>query len=420
MIKENNRNPSAKTYLCGKIGKSVKFNPKTWSAIGGDCEAPELLRKMAELNPDDTFVIITRNDVDKHRNELGIPDNLVDVYSGASKEERKDLNFVSNALKDKKIDGCFLMSGPTANCNIPNKSWKRTLLKNGEKQYAKALETFINYVAPVYNFLNESNIPWVMIANDPRYIRQGNDLQNQPVKILSQYDETILMQCFDNWEDQNYIKNEIPSVYAGMEKMFLIDKEKPSQELIDSKKTKFMVVLNEGNNGVKSRYPMIKEYILDHIDDVEIYGKWDEDTVKGDTRFKGSIKFEDLQEKLSDVKYSFMVSITDGWVTMKVWELISHGIIPFMHPNYDNQMHCKVPDYIRISEPAELHTKIEELENNPVLYKKILSECINAMTDDDFSGKKLSDTILNSCPNINKVGIEIKPFEHEERELDDW
>ena len=36
-----------KTYLCGKIGKSVKFNPSTWGPIGGDNEAPELIRKMA-------------------------------------------------------------------------------------------------------------------------------------------------------------------------------------------------------------------------------------------------------------------------------------------------------------------------------------------------------------------------------------
>lgn len=406
-----------KTYLCGKIGKSVKFNPNHWGAIGGDCEAPALLRKIAELNPTDTFIIISRNDVDRQRAEMRLPPNLRDVYEGATAVQRKDQDYIVNRLKDVKIDGCFLMSGPTANCNIPNKSWKRNDLKNGVKEYAKSLETFVNYVAPVYQYLNESNIPWIMLANDPRYLEQGNDLMNQPKQILSQYNETVLMKTFDNWEDQNYIRNKVNASYAGMEKMFLIDKVIPKEF---DKTCKFMVVLNEGNNGVKSRYPMIKEYVLNHMQDVEIYGKWDEETVKGDTRFKGSIKFEELQAKLPSVKYSFMISIADGWVTMKVWELLSHGIIPFMHPNYDTQKHCKLPDFIRLSKPSDLGERIEMLENDVDLYNKILKECLDAITTNDLNGQFLSDTILNACPAINKVGTMFSDKEIKEEGLDEW
>jgi len=407
----------SKTYLCGKIGKSVKFNIDTWGHGGGDCESPELLRKMAELNPNDTFIIISRNDVDRNRDSLNLPKNLVDVYNGATQDEKKDYNYITKRLKDVKIDGCFLMSGPTANCNIPEKSWKRTELKHGHKEYAKSLMVFANYVAPIYNFLNESNIPWVMIANDPRYTRQGNDLANQPKMILSQYDETIQMQTFDNWEDQNYIKNPIKSIYAGMEKMFLIDKQINTKF---NKTKKFMVVLNEGNNGAISRYAELKKYVLDYIDDVEIYGKWDEDIIKSDARFKGSVKFAELQSMLPCVKYSFMISIADGWVTMKVWELLSHGIIPFMHPNYDTQKHCNLPDFIRINNPNELHEKIEYLENNPLEYERILNECLKAITICDTTGKNLSDTILSYTPHVNKVGSEFKIITNTKENNDDW
>lgn len=31
-----------KTYLVGKIGKSVKFNPNTWGPIGGDNETKNI------------------------------------------------------------------------------------------------------------------------------------------------------------------------------------------------------------------------------------------------------------------------------------------------------------------------------------------------------------------------------------------
>lgn len=406
------------TYLCGKIGKSVKFNPSTWGAIGGDNEAPELIRKMAELNPDDTFIIIGRNDVDKHRKEMNLPTNLRDVYEGATSEQRKDVNYIVQRLKDVQVDGCFMLSGPVANCNIPNKSWKRNDLKIGKKEYAKSLETFTNYVAPVYQYLNESNIPWVMIANDPRYIGQGNDCMNQPTKILSQYTETIEMQTFDNWVDQNYVKNKIPAVYAGMEKIFLIDKKMPTTM---TKTISFMMVLNEGNNGVKSRYPMLKEYVLDSMQDVAIYGKWDEATIGNDTRFKGPKKFEDLQAELPSVKYTLIIPIKPGWVTAKWVEMISNGIIPFFHPTYDEQKHCKVPDFIRLSKPSDLGEKIAQLEADPQLYGEVLRDCLACITVNDLNGKTLSNTIKAAMPAINKNGNAFSVQEIiKEEGLDDW
>lgn len=404
-----------KTYLVGKIGKSVKFNPKSWGAIGGDNEAPELLRKMAELNPNDTFVIIGKNDVDKHRKELNLPDNLVDVYVDATVEEKKDLNYVKDVLADKQIDGCFLLTGPTGSGNIPNKFYKRTPLKEGKKEFGSPLACFQNYVGPMYEFLNESNIPWVLIANDPRYIGQGSDLMNQPQLILSQYDETISMQTYDNWEDQNYVKNDIPSVYAEMEKIFLIDKTIQNQE----KTTNFMMVLNEG---APSRYPMLKEYVLNSMEDVAIYGKWDEKTIGDDQRFKGPKKFEDLQAELPHVKYTFIIPIKKGWVTAKWVEMIANGIIPFFHPTYDEQKHCNVPDYIRISKPEELGEKIAELESNPELYNKILSECLACITEDDLNGTNLSKVILGQTPAINKIGKQFKQNIKVENDtgLDEW
>lgn len=403
----------SKTYLVGKIGKSVKFNPASWGAIGGDNEAPTLIKKMAELNPKDTFIIIGRNDLLKNR--TSVPENVYDVYEGASKDKRKDINYIIEKLKDVKIDGCFLMTGPTANCNIPNKSWKRNDLKNGNKVFAKSLETFQNYVAPIYHYLNETNIPWVMIANDPRYIPQGNDLINQPKMILSQYDEIIEMKTFDNWEDQNYIKNKIKCVYAGMEKIFLIDKKINNSS---DKTINFMMVLNEGNNGVKSRYPMLKEYVLDSMSDVEIYGKWDESTIGNDKRFKGPKKFEELQEKLPSVKYTLIIPIKKGWVTSKWVEMICNGIIPFFHPTYDEQGHCNVPDYIRLKSPSELNEKIEELNSNKQLYQKILDECIKSINYKDITGETLSDVIISNTPKISKPGNNFIKNKNEENNFD--
>ena len=192
------------------------------------------------------------------------------------------------------------------------------------------------------------------------------------------------MKTFDNFEDQNYVKNAVPSVYAGMEKMFLIDREIQTTE----KTINFMMVLNEGNNGVKSRYPMLKEYVLDSMEDVAIYGKWDEKTIGQDPRFKGAVKFEELQKILPSVKYTFIIPIKKGWVTAKYVEMIASGIIPFFHPTYDEQGHCRVPEFVRIKSPKELHEKIEYLNNNPDEYERILSECLACIEPDDVSGEK--------------------------------
>ena len=189
-----------KTYLCGKIGKSVKFNSKNWNAIGGDMDSPTLILKLAELNPTDNFIIIGRNDLSTSKKIINIPKNIYDIYEFSSIEEKKSINFIYEKLKNIKIDGCFLFAGPAANCNIPNKSFKRNELNNGNKIFAKILETFRNYVAPIYFYLNETKIPWIMIANDPRYIKQGYDLFNQPIKIISQYDEIISMKRLNNFE----------------------------------------------------------------------------------------------------------------------------------------------------------------------------------------------------------------------------
>lgn len=402
-----------KTYLFGKIGKSVKFNPQTWSAIGGDNESPKLIKAIAELNPDDTFIIISKSDIQKSKSKgITLPPNLFDVYEGASKKEKHDNQYIVNRLKDVKIDGCFLMSGPSGTTNIPNTLYRRKEFeKNNEKVFAKSLETFQNYVAPMYIYLNSSMIPWIMIANDPRYIQQGNDLLNHPVKILSQFQETIEMKGLNDFENQKRIVNKIDSIYAQMEKMFLIGQDNPKRYQNTEKTNKFMVVLNQGNNGVKSRYEELKKYVLDFIDDVKIFGKWDENIIENDKRFKGSKKFIDLQEDLPFVKYTFIIPIKPGWVTSKWVEMISYGIIPFFHPDYDSQKHCKVPDFIRISTPKELHEKIEILEKNPQMYKKILNECINCLDEQDLNGIRLNNIILGFTPEINKGGNEFVPQE---------
>ena len=151
-----------------------------------------------------------------------------------------------------------------------------------------------------------------------------------------------------------------------------------------------MVVLNEGLNNVPSRYPMLKQYVLDHVEDVDVYGKWVHEEALKDPRFKGPKPFSELQKMLPKVKYTFCIPIQKGWVTAKFWEMAHYGIIPFLHPDYDKQDNLKVPDILRVKNSKDLYEKIEFLENNPDEYDKLRAEIDAMIKDDYYTGEHLN------------------------------
>ena len=231
---------------------------------------------------------------------------------------------------------------------------------------------------------------------------------NPPVKVLSQYDETILHKIHTSYTDHKIIENKIPSEYASMETIFLIGKERgritdDTPNSLDSffddapaestdKDIKFMIVCNEGR---PSRYKDLKRYILDHVEDVDIYGKWNENIISKDSRFKGPKKFNELQSMLPRVKYTFCIPIKKGWCTAKYWEMSHYGIIPFLHPTYDEQHNIKCPDFLRIKDSKDLFDKITYLENDDVACAKLRIELDSIILDGYYNGNYLNGKVMN-------------------------
>jgi hypothetical protein len=214
-----------------------------------------------------------------------------------------------------------------------------------------------------------------------------------------------------SYTDQTINKKEINSEYANVETTFLIDKERDkfnesSNSLEDlfgdthdqtSKKAiKFMIVCNQGN---PSRYPDLKKYILDHIQDVDIYGKWNENILNNDSRFKGSKKFNELQSMLPSVKYTFCIPIKKGWCTAKFYEMAHYGIIPFLHPTYDEQNNLKCPEILRVKDSADLFQKIEYLESDENAYNNLRTELDKLLKDEYYDGTFLNTRIMNCIIN---------------------
>ena len=380
-----------------KVGKSVKFRNTKYSPIGGDNEASCTLRALANNNPDKNFYIIGRSDFatlsDIEKADLFPYDNVIDVWEGVGLDiSQKYFNHIITYFKEKQItlDFTVMMVGQLSNVTIPGRIEK--VREGNDGKPAATLDMTKWYTTPIFTWLNEEKPPYIEIVNDPRYtIKQPRDLFHMPMRSLGQYDYDYETFAIRNYDDQERITRVVHSEYAGMETAFCGDYEY-TQDANLNRKTDFMVVLNEGK---PSRYDLLKEWVLNKFDDVEIYGKWEHDAVKEDSRFCGSAKIDELQKKLQDVKFTFIIPIKEGWVTSKYIEMIHAGVIPFLHPTYDMQRQLPIPDFLRPNTPAEFYERMQSLINNPKQYETILLGLRNAVLKPEYyDGSFINDKIM--------------------------
>lgn len=412
----------------GKIGKSILFNRNSWGNIGGDCEAPKYYENLFARNPSITFYLLGCNDFSRlsssEKQRVNVNGNVIDIWGKAFVDWKKNNPMHSSlhnieylkeyvALNHIKFDAGIVLAGPTGTTNIP---FKVTKMRN-PSEIASPLEMLCKYVAPMTDWMNDNrHIPYILVVNDPRFWPpNARDWIHMPSIVLSQYDEVTRVIVRKNYTDNATVVHAIPSTYSAMETIFLIgqDKEKQSAETETSsldtffgtaapeasgqKDINFMIVLNEGR---PSRYNLLKQTILNDVQDVAIYGKWDERTVGDDTRFKGSLPFHELQTMLPRVKYTYCIPIKKGWVTMKFWEMAHYGIIPFLHPTYDEQNHLNVPPFLHVKDSKDLFKKIQFLEANPDAYAALRDAIGDMLKPSYYSGEHLNSVTLTA---LNKI-----------------
>jgi hypothetical protein len=390
-----------------KIGKSVKFKKNKYSPIGGDNEASCILRAIANNNPDKTFYIVGRSDFSTLSNNEIVDifpyGNVIDVWEGIKidvSEEyyRHIINYFDKNSID--IDFCVMMVGQVGSVTIPDKIKKVRDIHDTNP--ASVLDMTKWYTTPISTWLNESKPRYVEIVNDPRYtMKQSRDLFHLPEKSLGQYNYTYKTNAIRSYEDQERIERKVESVYAGMETAFCGDYEY-SQDFNEERTNNFMIVLNEGK---PSRYDMLNEWILQYLDDVDVYGKWTDKRALEDRRFRGSKHISEIQKMLNNVKYTFIIPIAKGWVTSKYIEMIHAGVIPFFHPTYDEQRNTPVPEFFRPKNPRELMERIDML-NADDLYHKSISKLRNLVLkpsyyDGTFINEKIFNAMIDEYENVN-------------------
>lgn len=431
--------------VIGKIGKAIKF--KNLQINTGDDSSMILFSTMARMLPEHNFYFCGPNDLPKlseaEYNYIFPNKNVHSMYVKYDllDPNDKDLigwdSLVENARKmNIKFDFALLFTGYVG-YHCLNMCCKRP-----DGKYYTPLNAFKRYCGPYVHLINSLNIPLYTIAEDPRYITINTEelFVRERLVLTQMVDCTVpvAQKYITSYEDHTHIeKTPIPCTYAGVEKIFLMGIDKNWRDKIDierkinnTKNPKCIVISNgHGTSGLNSgavqkdgRLPGYLEYIVNGLKDTEyadthVYGLWSEETLKKYPYTFQDKKMIDLGDEIADAKYSLVYSIVPNFITIKPYEMIIQGLVPFIHPDYDKNRILELPEYLYVNSPEEFASKMAELDANPDMYRKLIQECFDCIKPEYLDGSYLVNNIMSKIGNnlgfdyINHKGVE-SIFDH--------
>ena len=422
-----------KNILIGKLGK--KFSLKRFNNMTGDDASVILFSKLALLNPNYKFYIAGSNDINKltpEEYDKIFPNHNVFTAPNIDLKVDNPYACLDDYFDNIKIDFALIINGPTTQMNVAN-FVRKGFTKDGD--FYKPLMMFKRYVGPYVYVLNKLGCPFYLISEDARYITTW-------CKDLWNHERLIFTQINGNFKIKNHIKSiddwtmvendKVEVIYSGVERIFMMGLDKNWKSNIDiehklsinqenNQNSPFIVISNGcstfgldcGASTKISRLPTYKEYILDNFKDdnvynkTKIYGKWsDEDVAQYPDKIL-NIPVVELKDQIRDAKYSIAYSQQPGFVTVKAWELIILGLVPFIHPDYDKDRLLGFPEYVYLKSPEDLLNKIHELDTNPKLYKDIMKQCQDCIKPEYLDGSDLNNRLLGTI--AKDLGFEYEP-----------
>ncbi|HPM74116.1 MAG TPA: hypothetical protein PLA71_00150 [Saccharofermentans sp.] len=402
-----------------RLGRAIHFNPDHWKPTGGDLNAPKMVNLLANHHPKDKIFIFGRNDLSTCSDEIKAQfkySNVFDLTEGltcneATCESWEYFKLLNEQVKKAKIDYFVILAGPTGDINMPNFI---TMASAKGKKCQKVLAQNKRMTAPILYVLNDHvEVPKSYYSNDSRYLmtREKELYQaNLPSLLLTQFDSPCIdwaetIRCFEDAKPRKLVRTKIPAKYVGLETLFLNYQQKTPieqiPELAKKKLNQFRIVLNqEDSNGNPDRYPTLMKYIgkwdtPNCIKNVEIYGKWRDEILEADPRFKGPKDMNELAELMKATKISLL--ITEKWATTKWCETMNGrsiddpGCIAFMAKEYDTQGHVFPLDHFLRVNPMNFREKIHKVMTDHDFYVKLLIEQNNRLKPEYYDGTFICD-----------------------------
>ena len=398
----------------GKIGKSIKFGPEEKgkgkkAMTAGSIDARIIFQTLIKFNPQHKFYLIGRSNFSRLkpeiRNKIDPHKNVIDVWAGfhdwfETQDDKDEVTeswrFMEHVIKtnDKFHIGLFIAGG------VLDYAVQGKTLKEGK--HIKTLMAAAKYAGPIHHFINETKLPYMVLSLDPRcYPKPTKDILIPPKRILQLKNETMEVEHRVSYETDEMVIDKVPAVYSGIETLYAVEEDEPAgldaffDEPEQKRDINMVLWLNEGK---PSRYNDLKNFILDSVDDVEVYGVWNEKALK-DPRIQ-QVAMSELSWQFPRTKYTFCIPIAPGWATGKFWEMIKHGIIPFMHPEYDDQKNIGFPEELRVKDSNDLLEKINLYNSDEKLYNSLHKQLKDMITPEIKSGKYINDIIMKNVEEV--------------------
>lgn len=417
-----------KNIVIGRTGLTIKFKGikiGTQTACDTDMMVYSML---SQMNPDFNFYFIGPTDLHKlteeEYNEIFPYHNVFSAWTNDIRKS-KDFSKIIKYFEDNniKIDFALINTGGSSQACVPDFYPK----KDGSKR--SLLLSQLYYMAPYVYTLNKLGCPVYCMADDARNVLLNfRDLYNRERKVFTQANYKLKTITHITSETDFTLKTDlIDCIYAHIERIDLIGMPDNWKDRIDinrklkSNKENHLLVISHGNGCKKInsnltiknlRFQGYKEYIIDNFKDTiynksKIYGKWTEDIYEQyPNNFEDKPMIE-LNDILKDARYSLVYSQIPNFVTVKPWEMIANGIIPFIHPDYDPEYILGLPEYVYLKNPDDLKNKIIELDNDDKLYLNILNKCLDCITKEDRDGTYINNFIMTNI--ANDLGFTYEP-----------
>ena len=417
-----------KNIVIGRTGLTIKFKGikiGTQTACDTDMMVYSML---SQMNPDFNFYFIGPTDLHKlteeEYNEIFPYHNVFSAWTNDLRKS-KDFSKIIKYFEDNniKIDFALINTGGSSQACVPDFYPK----KDGSKR--SLLLSQLYYMAPYVYTLNKLGCPVYCMADDARNVLLNfRDLYNRERKVFTQANYKLKTITHITSETDFTLKTDIiDCIYAHIERIDLIGMPDNWKDRIDinrklkSNKENHLLVISHGNGCKKInsnltiknlRFQGYKEYIIDNFKDTiynksKIYGKWTEDIYEQyPNNFEDKPMIE-LNDILKDARYSLVYSQIPNFVTVKPWEMIANGIIPFIHPDYDPEHILGLPEYVYLKNPDDLKNKIIELDNDDKLYLNILNKCLDCITKEDRDGTYINNFIMTNI--ANDLGFTYEP-----------
>lgn len=417
-----------KNIVIGRTGLTIKFKGikiGTQTACDTDMMVYSML---SQMNPDFNFYFIGPTDLykltEEEYSEIFPYHNVFSAWTNDLRKS-KDFNKIIKYFEDNniKIDFALINTGGSSQACVPDFYPK----KDGTKR--SLLLSQLYYMAPYVYTLNKLGCPVYCMADDARNVLLNfRDLYNRERKVFTQANYKLKTITHITSETDFTLKTDlIDCIYAHIERIDLIGMPDNWKDRIDinrklkSNKENHLLVISHGNGCKKinsnltiknARFQGYKEYIIDNFKDTiynksKIYGKWTNDIYEQyPNNFEDKPMIE-LNDILKDARYSLVYSQIPNFVTVKPWEMIANGIIPFIHPDYDPEHILGLPEYVYLKNPDDLKNKIIELDNDDKLYLNIINKCLDCITKEDRDGTYINNFIMTNI--ANDLGFTYEP-----------